>query len=56
MSPGYITAFLMLLFIGVSLWAYHGKNKARFESAARLPLDDEPGCGHACGCGRSQKP
>ena len=30
-------------FLGIVWWAYSGKRKARFDEAARLALDDEPG-------------
>jgi len=35
------TVLLLVIFIGIVLWAYSGKRKARFDEAARLPLDDE---------------
>jgi cytochrome c oxidase cbb3-type subunit 4 len=36
------TIVLMVLFIGIVLWAWSGKNKARFDAAARLPFDEDP--------------
>ncbi len=36
------TILAMIAFIGVCIWAYSGRNKARFDEAAQLPfLDDE---------------
>lgn len=38
------TLLAMLAFIAVCWWAYSGRNKKRFEEAARLPFaDDMPG-------------
>jgi cytochrome c oxidase cbb3-type subunit IV len=37
---GIVTALLLVLFIGLVLWAWSGKRKADFERAARLPLED----------------
>ena len=37
------TIVLMVLFIGIVVWAWSGKNKARFDAAAQLPFDEEPG-------------
>ena len=31
----------MVTFLGIALWAYWPKNKAGFDHAARLPLDEE---------------
>jgi len=42
MISGIFTIAAMLGFIGVSWWAYTRHNRARFEEAARLPLEDEP--------------
>lgn len=35
------TVLAMLAFIGICLWAYSSRNKARFEEAALLPFADE---------------
>mgnify|MGYP001575267098 CR=1 FL=1 len=35
------TVMLLLLFIGIIVWAWSGKRKQSFEQAARMPLDDE---------------
>jgi len=34
------TGLLLMIFIGIVVWAYSGKRRARFDAAARLPLDD----------------
>ena len=36
------TLLVLVAFIGVTLWAYSGRNKARFDEAANLPFADEP--------------
>lgn len=38
-----MTLISMLVFIGILVWAFSAKNKARFEEAARLPADIESG-------------
>ena len=35
------TVIVTILFTGIAAWAWSGKNKARFEEAARIPLDDD---------------
>ena len=35
------TLLVMIAFVSVTLWAYSGRNKARFEEAANLPFADE---------------
>jgi cytochrome c oxidase cbb3-type subunit 4 len=37
------TVLSFAAFLGIVWWAYSGKRKARFDEAARLALDDEPG-------------
>jgi cytochrome c oxidase cbb3-type subunit 4 len=37
---GIITAVSLACFVGIVLWAYSPRNKARFDEDARLPLDD----------------
>jgi len=39
---GLSTLLLMLIFIGIVVWAWSGKRKKDFDEAARLPLDDDP--------------
>lgn len=31
----------MVLFLGIAGWAYSGSNRAGFDEAARIPLDDD---------------
>ncbi|MBN1379916.1 MAG: cbb3-type cytochrome c oxidase subunit 3 [Gammaproteobacteria bacterium] len=38
---GIITLLLMLLFVGICIWAYSSARKADFEQASRLPLEQE---------------
>ncbi|MDJ0927854.1 MAG: cbb3-type cytochrome c oxidase subunit 3 [Gammaproteobacteria bacterium] len=35
---GVFTAIMLLLFVGVCVWAYSSRRKADFEEAAQLPL------------------
>ena len=37
---GIVTAILIVLFIGVCLWAYSSRRRAQFDAAARIPLED----------------
>ncbi len=39
---GMITLSLLLLFIGLIVWAWSGRRKDLFAEMARLPLDAEP--------------
>jgi cytochrome c oxidase cbb3-type subunit 4 len=38
---GVVTAILIVLFVGVCIWAYSSRRKARFDAAARMPLEDD---------------
>lgn len=38
---GLLTAVLMLLFIGVALWAFSRRRKDAFTEAANMPLEDD---------------
>jgi cytochrome c oxidase cbb3-type subunit 4 len=38
---GISTAFLMMAFIGLCIWAYSRKRKQAFDEAANLPFADE---------------
>ncbi|MCA1798834.1 MAG: cbb3-type cytochrome c oxidase subunit 3 [Xanthomonadaceae bacterium] len=38
---GLMTALLLVIFIGIVIWAWMPARKKRFDEAARLPLDDE---------------
>lgn len=35
------TVIVFVLFVGIILWAWNGKNKAAFDEAARIPMDDD---------------
>ena len=37
---GVVTAVSLACFVGIVVWAYAPRNRARFDEAARLPLDD----------------
>jgi cytochrome c oxidase cbb3-type subunit 4 len=39
---GLWTAALLVIFIGIVIWAWSGKRKSDFDEAAHIPLDDEP--------------
>jgi cytochrome c oxidase cbb3-type subunit 4 len=39
---GIFTAILLVLFVGMWVWAFSSRRRARFEEAARMPLEDEP--------------
>jgi cytochrome c oxidase cbb3-type subunit 4 len=41
MVTGVITAMLLLLFIGGSIWVWRPERKSEFDAAARLPLVDD---------------
>ncbi len=38
---GIATAVLIVLFVGVCIWAYSARQRARFDAAARMPLEDD---------------
>tara|TARA_R110001599_G_scaffold353870_1_gene601315 strand:+ start:103411 stop:103590 length:180 start_codon:yes stop_codon:yes gene_type:complete len=38
---GLSTAFLMIAFFGLCIWAYSSKRKKSFDEAANLPFADE---------------
>ncbi|WMS87152.1 cbb3-type cytochrome oxidase subunit 3 [Pleionea litopenaei] len=38
---GLETAALLVLFIGLVIWAYSGKRKKDFDEAANMPLNEE---------------
>lgn len=35
------TVILFIVFLGIVAWAWSGRQRAAFEEAARLPLEDE---------------
>ncbi len=41
MLNGIITLLCLLGFIGIVIWTYSDRQKARFEDAAQLPLQEE---------------
>jgi cbb3-type cytochrome oxidase subunit 3 len=41
MISGIFTAVLIVLFLGVTAWAYSSRQKARFEEAQALPLVED---------------
>ncbi len=38
---GLWTAALLMIFIGIVVWAWSGKRKRAFDEAARIPLEDD---------------
>lgn len=47
MISGIFTVLALLAFLGITAWAYARHNRARFEEAARLPLDESDGAAAA---------
>lgn len=45
------TVAMVILFIGIIVWAWSAKRKSRFDEAARMPLeeDDAPGSTNVAG-------
>jgi cytochrome c oxidase cbb3-type subunit 4 len=39
------TVLLVVVFLGIVAWAWSGKRKARFDAAARMPLEESDGDG-----------
>lgn len=37
------TVVVLVVFVGIVIWAWKDSNKARFEAAARIPLEDDDG-------------
>ncbi|GEM_PF-1283956 len=35
------TVVVMIIFVGISIWAWRSDNKASFDEAAHLPFDDD---------------
>jgi cytochrome c oxidase cbb3-type subunit IV len=35
------TVALLILFIGIIIWAFSSRRKKRFDAAARMPLEDD---------------
>ena len=38
---GLWTAALLVIFVGIVVWAWSGKRKGAFDEAARIPLEDD---------------
>jgi cytochrome c oxidase cbb3-type subunit IV len=38
---GIVTAILIVLFLGVCVWAYSSRRRKQFDEAARLPLEED---------------
>ena len=38
---GFSTILVMIVFLGICLWAYSGSKKKDFDDAANLPFQDE---------------
>lgn len=38
---GVITLILLVVFVGIVIWAYSGKRRKDFDAASRLPFDAE---------------
>lgn len=38
---GILTAVLMLVFVGIVVWAWQSKRKRHFDAAAALPLEED---------------
>ena len=38
---GVFTAIMLLLFVGLVIWAWSSKRKKDFEAAAQLPLEED---------------
>ena len=36
-----ITVVTLITFVGIVVWAWSGRNRARFEEAARLPFEQD---------------
>jgi cytochrome c oxidase cbb3-type subunit IV len=38
-----MTVVMLVVFLGIIVWAWSAKRQAAFDAAARVPLEDEPG-------------
>ncbi len=36
-----MTVVMLLVFVGIVVWAWSGRQRSRFDAAARLPIEDE---------------
>ncbi len=39
-----MTVVMLVVFVGIIVWAWSGKRRAAFEAAARMPLEDDDRC------------
>lgn len=37
-----MTVVLLVVFVGIIIWAWSAKRRAAFDKAARVPMEDEP--------------
>ena len=42
---GIVTSVLVVLFVGMWIWAFSPRQRRRFEKAARVPLEEDEGAG-----------
>ena len=42
-ASGVMAGILLLIFVGLWLWAYSSRRRPAFEAAARLPLEEDRG-------------
>ena len=40
-ASGVMTGILILVFVGIVIWAYSSRRRRDFDEAARLPLDED---------------
>ncbi|NVJ61400.1 MAG: cbb3-type cytochrome c oxidase subunit 3 [Gammaproteobacteria bacterium] len=53
---GLETVALLVLFIGLVIWAYSSKRKKDFDEAANMPLnEDDDGIDHSMNAAKKQK-
>ena len=38
---GVMTVVMLVVFVGIMVWAWSGKRRAAFDAAARVPLEDD---------------
>jgi cytochrome c oxidase cbb3-type subunit 4 len=38
-----MTVVMLVVFLGIIIWAWSAKRRAAFDAAARVPLEDDPG-------------
>ena len=41
LASGIAAAVLLVLFIGICLWAYSARRRPRYDAAAQLPLEED---------------